>query len=122
MRTYISTLHQRSDGHKKRFALAVSGGVTMIIFSIWTLVNFGQGGVLAQNENELVNSNSQKVAEVSEVSPLESIGASVSSSFAALKKAWGDLTTGMDQLGDFDINGSYEEMKERTINTYGGGQ
>ncbi len=122
MRTYLSTLHEKSDSHKKRFALLVSGGATMIIFTIWSLVNFGNGGVLAQNENDLVNSESKRVATVSEVSPLESIGASVSSSFAALGEAWDTLKDGMDELGDFDINASYEEMKERSINTYGGGQ
>jgi hypothetical protein len=121
MRTYLSTIHQRSEAHKKRFALVVSGGVTMIIFSIWTLVNFGHGGVLAQNDQQPTTDNRQQ-DKTSEVSPLESIGASVSESFNSLKRAWSDLKTGMDELGDFDLNESYEEMKDRTINTYGGGQ
>ena len=41
MKKYLSTIHERSDSHKKNFALAVAGGFTLVIFAIWALANFG---------------------------------------------------------------------------------
>ncbi len=124
MRKYLSTIHQRSDTHKKNFAFAVSGGTTLMIFAIWTMVNFGNGGVMAQgnqqpttNNPQLATNNSQLVAEVS---PLQSIGASVSSTFDAIGRAWGEMKNSFGGVSDFDLNASYEEMKGKTINTYGG--
>lgn len=122
MRKYLSTIHQRSDTHKRHFAFAVSGGTTLMIFAIWTMVNFGNGGVLANNDQAPMTNEQlgYRGAEVAEVSPLQSVGASVSSAFDAVGRAWGELKGSLSGLDDFDLNSSYEEMKGKTINTYGG--
>lgn len=119
MRKYLSTIHQRSDMHKKNFALAVSGGTTLMIFAIWTFVNFGNGGVMAGNDQAPM-ANDQSGSQVAEVSPLQSIGASVSSTWEAIGEAWGELKGSFGGAENFDLNASYEEMKGKTINTYGG--
>ena len=77
MRQYLSTLHTRSDSHKKNFALLVSGGFTLSMFAIWTFVNFGQTVVEEQPVPTL--------ASTQEVGPFESLLSSVSS-------AWDGLT------------------------------
>lgn len=41
MDTYIRELKKKSPEHKKRFALIVSGSVTLIIFVTWMFVKFG---------------------------------------------------------------------------------
>ena len=126
MRKYLSTIHERPESHKKRFAFAVSGGVTLMIFAIWTMVNFGNGGVLAQeteptSNTELIAGRAQDgAAQVAEVSPLQSIGASVSSTWGALGEAWGELKGSLSGLSDVDLGAEYEALKESTIDTYGG--
>jgi hypothetical protein len=111
MRKYLSTIHTRSDKHKKNFALAVSSGVTLTIFALWTFINFGNGGVVAQQEVETRVSKN-------EVSPLESMGASLGSSWAAIRETWGEFTGSFGEV-EVDVDSAYEEMKTRTINTYG---
>lgn len=77
MRKYLATLHTKPDHHKKRFAFLVSGGVTLFLFMIWTLVTFGEGGTLAQTVEE--NNNN-------EVSPFESISAGAGESVHGLQE------------------------------------
>ena len=86
MRHYLSTLHQRSDSHKKRFALFTSAGTTLLIFGIWASVNFGGAdATLAQ----------EKVSEV-EVSPLRSLLGEVGASLGILKSNLNELKQGLE--------------------------
>lgn len=88
MRHYLATLHTKPDHHKKRFAFLVSAGVTLTMFTVWSLVTFGTGGTLAQNDpsTTLGASNSQI-----EVSPFESFREGLASSFDAMKESFEDL-------------------------------
>lgn len=94
MRRYLATLHTRSDDHKKRFALATSGGFTLLIFAIWMTVNYGGEPVVAD----------ARQAEVKEVSPLESFSSSVGTAWEGLKQSFGGLSEGFGDV-NFDTYG-----------------
>ncbi|MSR87560.1 MAG: hypothetical protein EXS69_00060 [Candidatus Zambryskibacteria bacterium] len=87
MRRYLATLHRQPDRHKKRFALLVSGGVTVLIFVIWTLVTFGTGGTLAEDNN------TKRAHE--EVSPIDSLRASATEGFDAAQDSFSQLREGV---------------------------
>lgn len=74
MRKYLASLPERSDSHKKTFALLVSGGFTLFIFAIWALVNLGTpSGELAEGER------------VEAESPLVSLGSGLAGALGAIK-------------------------------------
>jgi len=100
MRKYLSTLHTRSNTHKKRFAFLVSGGFTLIIFSLWTLTTFGTGGTWAQ-EREVV---AQK-EEIKEVSPFASLRNGIATGFAGISEALQGLTGGLKGAADLNNYG-----------------
>jgi hypothetical protein len=77
MRHYIATLHKRPDHHKRRFALLVAAGVSLFIFAIWSMVTFGEGGIMAQSE--------KPVRAHEEVSPLTSIKQNVAETIGGVK-------------------------------------
>ncbi len=86
MKKYLATLHQRSHHHKKRFALLVSGGFTLLIFSIWSLANFGIKG---------------PTLEANEVSPLESLASLVLRGFDSIAESVDELRDEvLDTYGD----------------------
>jgi len=85
MRKYLSTLHKRSDGHKRRFALAVSGCFTLLIFGVWTAANFGP----------------EEKGRTLEVSPFESFQGSVASSLEALKNSFSELKSGFNSINQY---------------------
>lgn len=107
MRHYLATLHTRSHRHKKNFAMAVSGGITLMIFGFWTLANFGQGGILANRADES--------AKPKEVSPLESLRESMAASFEGLKDNFSELKSG---FGSVDFEATYDKLKGGAIDTY----
>ena len=93
MRHYLATLHKRSDHYKKQFTLFVSGSITVLIFVIWALVTFGNGGTMA--ESNIENQRAHK-----EVTPLETLIGGVKESLGA-------------------INQSVQELKSEALNIYG---
>ena len=113
MRKYLATLHKKSDDHKKYFALAVSGGFTLFIFTFWMLANFGNGGILARNDESTSTEDSSTVMEGS---PLQSMSSSIAASWQAIRDNFDDFKKG---LNGCDIKGSYEEMRDNTLDTYG---
>lgn len=52
MRKYLSTLHQRPDRHKDRFAFLASASITLFIFAIWSFVKFGDPTLATEDENK----------------------------------------------------------------------
>ena len=108
MKKYLATLHQKSDSHKKRFALLTSGVVTLFIFSFWSLANFGVSG----------ESDSTVVAKVddSEVSPLESIRTNLATSIEALRNSFGEIKDG---VGGVNLEDKYEAMRGNALDVYG---
>ena len=105
MRKYLTTLHTRSNRHKKRFALLVSSFFTLFIFGMWSLVNFGTSpSVVAEKE------------KVNEIGPFQSIRANLASSFDALNASFDDLKTGFQSI---DVNDKYQEMRDNALDIYG---
>ena len=105
MRKYLATLHKRPDHHKKNFAMGVSGGVTLSIFAVWMVVNFGATPPAVAQQ-----------ASVHEVGPFESLGQSLGSTWGALKESFGELT---ESLGGVDVKSGYEDLKDKTLEEYG---
>lgn len=88
MRHYLATLHKRPDHHKRRFALLASGSITVLIFVAWALVTFGNGGTLAENNNDPERANP-------EIGPIDSLRAGASESLDALGNSFKDLKSGV---------------------------
>ena len=111
MRKYLSSLKHRSDSHKKHFALAVSSGVTLSIFSLWALANFGAGGPLAGEAQPAA------VARANEVSPLDSLKKGMSEGFQGISDTLQSIKEGVSDSIDFEAD--YTEMKTNVLNIYG---
>ena len=77
MRKYLATLHKRPDHHKKRFALLVSGTITLFIFGVWSLATFGTNKVIVTGGDE--------------VSPFQSLHSSLAVSIEALQENFKEL-------------------------------
>lgn len=107
MRTYLATLHRRAPAHKKRFALATSFCVTLLIFSIWSLVKFGpeKSEVIAERPNNSFTPDS--------VSPFESLGANISTSFQALKEQFSKAKVGLEAI---DVKTEYSAVRNEALN------
>lgn len=116
MRKYLSTLHTRTDSHKKRFAFAVSGTLTLIMFTLWTLATFGTGGVLAQKEAEMVK---KEVAR--EVSPFSSLKNGVAAGWAGFRETFNGLRGSVEGVLDSSKGSQeeYEKLRNEVLNTYG---
>lgn len=88
MRAYLSTIHTRSDQHKKRFSLAVSGGITLIIFGIWAFVHFGVEPAKVADagsaQTGLVPAG-QDLQTANAVTPFEALGGSIGDAWKSLK-------------------------------------
>jgi len=98
--------------HRKRFALLFSLTITLAILGVWSLVNFGTGGVLATKED---NAKQVKVT-ANEVSPLESMYRNLASSFSAMGSGLGDIKSSLKSFNPY--NNSKNEMGENVLNTY----
>lgn len=88
MDKFLAALHKKPDHHKKRFALLVSGTITLFIFGIWSLVTF------PPKTNQPIAGDSNNGSNVSEVSPFESLRMSLGSSFEALQTSFQELKNG----------------------------
>ena len=107
MRKYLATLHTKPDHHKKRFAFLASATITLFIFAVWSLVNFGtKSEVVAEETRE------------TEVSPLESFSASIASSFQAIRDSFMELKGGVN-INQDTIEGGYKELRNGALDTYG---
>jgi hypothetical protein len=100
MRQYLSTLHTRSESHKKRFAFLVSGGFTLMMFSLWTLATFGTGGRVAQEKAVVAQKEVPK-----EVSPFASLKNGIATGFAGISEAIQGLGGGLKGAADINTYG-----------------
>src|SRR5688572_20048444 len=110
MRRYLSTLHKRSDKHKNNFALLVSAAFTLIMFSVWHFAHYGGEPVVADSDGV------RELAATHEVGPFESLTASVTGGWEEVRENFEGL---LDNLNSMDVEQGYEEMKGRTLDTYG---
>ncbi|MDP3763848.1 MAG: hypothetical protein Q8Q92_04410 [bacterium] len=86
MEKYLTALYKKPDHHKRRFALLVSGTVTLFIFGVWSLATFG-----TNNNKVIVTSNN-------EVSPLQSLNSSLAASLEALRENFKELKDGVSNI------------------------
>jgi len=91
-----------------------SATLTLAIFGVWSLVNFGHGGVFAQNT---APTEGGVVVSQNEVSPLESMQMNLASAFTALLATLGEFKDGLT----FENSDSSEvrEVKNDTLEIYG---
>lgn len=108
MRKYLATLHKKPESHRRRFALLASSTITLFIFSIWSLVNFG----LPENRQIA----QQEMRNVEEVSPFDSLRAGVGAAVQSLRGGFGEVKQGLEQV---DFGSEYELMRGRAFETYG---
>lgn len=107
MRKYLSELHKKSDHHKRNFAIFTSGTVTLIIFSIWSMVNFSDKSELALKDQN------NRITE--EVGPLESMRMNVASSLEAIKGGFGGIKEGVEGI---NLELEYREMRDGALQSY----
>ena len=123
MKKYLTTLHTKSDAHKKRFALLTSGSATLLIFALWSTVHFATyGSVTANHASE---------SKVAEVSPFASLRANVATGLEGLSATFGSLkqnvVTGVEQLQiptsqtqeATSTEASYTQLQNGQIEIYG---
>lgn len=113
MENFLNKLHKKPDHHKKMFALLSSATITLFIFGIWSLANFGisDQSIVATNSD-----SSDQVNTSSEVSPIQSIRMSLASSFEALKSSFGELKNSVKSI---DLESEYLDMRDGALETYG---
>ncbi len=115
MKRYLATLHTKPERHKKRFALLVSGATTLLIFSVWGLVNFGTGGLLAQDnpQDSVLVANA---VQSREVGPLESLKTGMAASWEGLSEIFDTMKAGFGVMTDLEAD--YTEMKSNVLSDY----
>ncbi len=86
MRKYLSTLHKRSDAHKRRFAFATSASITLLIFAFWGMATFDTVETMVKKENK------------NEPGPFESLVANTSRSLGQFGEGFRNLR---DNLKEF---------------------
>ena len=111
MRQYLATIHTRSDKHKKRFALLTSGGFTLFIFIIWSLVKFSPFG--SDSNAVVANEVNVPTNTANAISPLDNISSGISASFQALKDQFTSLKGNVQSV---NLQGQYNEMRTDAIN------
>jgi hypothetical protein len=106
MKEYLRTIHERTPSHRNRFALLVSGGTTLLIFGVWSLVVFGgQTAVLAE-------APTPKVEEVEAESPFGGLSGGVANSFSAIKEQFQQIK---ESVSNINIETEYEEVRNEAL-------
>lgn len=101
MKEYLRTIHQRPEAHKKRFALLVSGIITLTIFAIWSFVMANNPTPVADNN---ANNNLAAVVQgtsdsaslpanqnLNAVTPFQDLLSGIGSAIGALKQSIGQI-------------------------------
>lgn len=97
---YLEQLKKRSDKHKERFALSVSGGITAIIFVLWASVIVPQNiGTLAQETKETEQKDT----------PVSVLSSGVAQVYNAVLEVW---DKGKGDVKTIDIQSEYLKMKQ----------
>ena len=113
MRTYLETIHTRSDTHKKRFAFLTSFGITLIIFSIWTLVKFSpfSSTETIATDNTNLNTGSENTANA--IAPLDNLASGVKESYTSLKNQFNSVKGSVRTV---NLDTEYEKMRTDALN------
>lgn len=108
MKKYISSLHTKSPAHKKRFALLVSGSITLIIFGIWSFVKFSD----LSNPNTVADTNLSQ--DSAEITPINSLTSGIANSLEAIKSTFSDLKNNVQSV---NLQSQYDNMKKEALPT-----
>ncbi len=106
MKKYLQTIHQRSPAHKKRFALLASGGTTLIIFGIWSLVMFGGKSTVVA-----VTAEGGAPPEAV-VSPFEEIKGGVANSIDAVKSQMDQIKQTIQSV---NLEDEYQQARDQAL-------
>ncbi len=101
MKKYISEIHTKSPEHKKKFALLVSAGITLVIFGVWAFVKFND---LANKP--VVAENKQPIIE--EITPISNITDGIANSLEAIKTTAVDLKSSFEEVNLQNQNGKID--------------
>jgi hypothetical protein len=116
MKNYLRTIHQRSPAHKKRFALAVSGIITLTIFGLWSMVVLGnQTPMIADNANSVVAVSAPAnppVGGPNAISPFDDISNGVANIFGAIKNQFEQTK---QSVGSINVQNKYEEVRNQAL-------
>jgi len=121
MKRYLQTIHQRSEAHKKRFALVVAGSITVIIFLIWSFVSFNNATTVAStdntNDNNLAAVDTSTSADQTAVTPFEDLMSGISSAIDGLKQSFGQVKQAAQNV---NLNQDYKDVRNDALpNTNG---
>ena len=86
MKTYIKTLKDKPHHHQNRFALLVSGGFTLIIFTVWSMVMFN-------SPNKIPLAVDTETDSQYEEGPTSALRATFANSFEAIRANVASLKT-----------------------------
>jgi len=112
MRTYLATLHTRSDKHKKRFALLTSGGITLSIFFVWMFVRFSplsSNDVVATDDTIVPTSDNTASA----IAPINNLSSGVKESFQNIKDQFNSVKGSVKEV---NLETEYQQMRNDAVN------
>lgn len=104
MKKYLAEIHTKSPKHKRKFALAVSLGVTLIIFGVWMFVKFSD----LSNSNTEDNTNTQ----TAEITPINNLTSGIANSLEAIKSTVGELKNAVNPT---NLQNQYNNMKNQAL-------
>jgi predicted PurR-regulated permease PerM len=102
MKKYLAEIHTKSPKHKRRFALVVSLGVTLIIFGVWMFVKF------SDLSNQMDNTNNQ----TAEITPINNLTSGIANSLEAIKSTVGELKNAVNPT---NLQNQYNNMKNQAL-------
>ena len=111
MKKYLSTIRERSTAHKKGFALIVSGGFTIFIFSIWSLTTFSNANVVVAKAPSTDNVPTA-VSNNDVVSPFENLSGGVANSIDAIKQQFNKIK---QSVGSVNIQNQYQDARDQAL-------
>lgn len=108
MRKYLRELYKKPEYHKKNFALFISGAVTLFIFSIWSMVMFG-------NKESKLAQKSEESAAGEVITPLRSARMNLGSSLEAIRRAFDEVKGGLEEV---NVESKYEDLRNGALDKY----
>ncbi|MDB5254250.1 MAG: hypothetical protein JWL80_316 [Parcubacteria group bacterium] len=118
---YLSTIHKRSDAHKKRFAFGVSALFTLALFSVWSVFAFHStpSAAVAKNTLEPVQiAGAAAALDTAPESPFEAIKGGFQNLSAAISQGFNQTKTTIQSV---DVNQEYKSVRDEALpnTTYG---
>jgi hypothetical protein len=110
MRRYIEHMKTRPVHHQKAFALGVSGGFTIVLFSIWSFVTLHSGAAIADDQSQ----NNLAAVTASQEDVMPASNSNDVSSFDNLRQGIEDSYNSVKE--NVDLSGSYQDARTEGLN------